>query len=159
MTLVFPYPPISTSTAHALTFLFAFSYVGSLYISKNARLSFTSRPRPTANGAPREKLSQERWRDDPDVIRARLAAVMASTIICCAGVFGMLWHFVGDGPGVGTTFLQHITVLIILLELRDRVKHSCYATWVYSPYGLGFDISAPCHSCAIPWTTLREISW
>ncbi|KAF9465786.1 CAAX protease self-immunity-domain-containing protein [Collybia nuda] len=103
MTLVFPYPPISTSTAHALTFLFAFSYVGSLYISKNARLSFTSRPRPAANGVAREKLSQERWRDDPDVIRARLVAVMTATIFCCAGVFGMLWHFVGDAPDSLTT--------------------------------------------------------
>lgn len=95
MPLVFDSPPISTSTAHFLTFLFAFSYVGSLYISKNARLSFSKHTPKSGNGSPREKLQDERWRDDPDVIRARLVAVTIATTLCCGLVFWILRSFVG----------------------------------------------------------------
>ncbi|RDB15264.1 putative CAAX prenyl protease 2 [Hypsizygus marmoreus] len=98
MTLVFPVPPITTSSAHGLTLLFAFCYVGSLYISKNARLSFAEKQTAAYNGKPRPKYSDERWRDDPDVIRARLVAVSIATSICCGIVFLLLRHFVGDRP-------------------------------------------------------------
>jgi len=100
MPLVFPIPPLSTSFAHLLTFFFASSYVGSLYISKFTRLSFSSQVNPTQNGGVRRKEIDERWRDDPDVIRARLAAVIGATILCCAGLLGVLWHLVGDGINV-----------------------------------------------------------
>ena len=40
MPVVFRDPPISLFTAHCLAVFFAGSYVGSLYLSKNARLSF-----------------------------------------------------------------------------------------------------------------------
>ncbi|KAG5653161.1 hypothetical protein H0H81_002003 [Sphagnurus paluster] len=98
MPLVFDSPPISTSTAHALTVLFAFTYVGSLYISKNARLSFLNRKVSTDNGTPRPKYVNERWRDDPDVIRARLVAVCVATTLCCGLVFWILRSFVGPKP-------------------------------------------------------------
>ncbi|TFK38928.1 hypothetical protein BDQ12DRAFT_682734 [Crucibulum laeve] len=97
MPLVFPAPILSTTSSHLLAFFFSFSYVGSLYISKNARLSFSRSPKPSSNGIPREKLANERWRDDPDVIRARLAAVTIASLICCAAVLGVLWHHLGDG--------------------------------------------------------------
>jgi prenyl protein peptidase len=103
MPLVFPVPPISTFSAHAITLLFAISYVGSLYISKNARLSFASKPQRVENGSSREKESNERWRDDPEVIQARLLAVTIATFLCCAGVFGLLWHLIGHTVEVGTS--------------------------------------------------------
>jgi len=111
MPLVFPIPPLSTSFAHLLTFFFASSYVGSLYISKFTRLSFSSQVNPTQNGGVRRKEIDERWRDDPDVIRARLAAVIGATILCCAGLLGVLWHLVGDGingfdAALETTFVR-----------------------------------------------------
>ena len=81
MPLVFPTPPISLSTAHAFTAFFAFSYVGSLYASKNARLSFKNGVSANVrDGEERSKESDERWRNDPEVIRARLLAASLSTI-------------------------------------------------------------------------------
>ncbi|KAG8214812.1 CAAX protease self-immunity-domain-containing protein, partial [Butyriboletus roseoflavus] len=75
---------IPTSTAHALAALFVTCYVGSIYISKNARLSFSNTKVYLDYGFARLKLRNERWRDDPDVIRARLVAVSSATLVCCA---------------------------------------------------------------------------
>ncbi|KAG6917169.1 hypothetical protein DXG01_003605 [Tephrocybe rancida] len=98
MPLVFSSPPISTTTAHLLTFFFASTYVGSLYISKHARLSFARSRSNRANGAPYEKLQDERWRDDPSVIKARLLAGSLATILNCGLVFYILWFVVGGRP-------------------------------------------------------------
>ncbi|KAF8148226.1 hypothetical protein B0H34DRAFT_785703 [Crassisporium funariophilum] len=101
MQLLFPSPPIDTSSAHLISLTFGLIYVGSLYLSKHARLSFTANPRPQPHAGagdgtgPREKMKDERWRDDADVIRARLAAVCVATGVCCFGVFGVLWYRVG----------------------------------------------------------------
>jgi prenyl protein peptidase len=89
---------IPTISAHMLTLSFAVSYVGSLYISKNARLSFASRPpAPARNGEARQKVVNERWRDDPDVIKARLASVSLATFVCCVGVLAVVWHSLRGG--------------------------------------------------------------
>ncbi|TRM62003.1 hypothetical protein BD626DRAFT_458976 [Schizophyllum amplum] len=70
-------PPVSvsmslpTSQAHLLAFVFALSYVGSLYVAKEGRLSFTS-------GA--SSNFRSKGRDDPEVIRTRLRAVTFSSI-------------------------------------------------------------------------------
>ncbi|KAG6856282.1 hypothetical protein H0H87_005892 [Tephrocybe sp. NHM501043] len=98
MPLVFSSPPISTATAHLLTFLFAFTYVGSLYVSKNARLSFSKQRSNNSNGTPHEKLRDERWRDDPGVIKARLIAAIIATLISCGLVFSIIWSVVGERP-------------------------------------------------------------
>ncbi|OSD05062.1 hypothetical protein PYCCODRAFT_1362778 [Trametes coccinea BRFM310] len=91
MPLVFPTPLIPLSTAHAYAAFFTFSYVGSLYLSKSARLSFkhgvTVNARP---GEPRVKDSEERWRNDPEVIRARLLAASVSTALSVAAVFWLV---------------------------------------------------------------------
>ncbi|KAI0367428.1 Abi-domain-containing protein [Pilatotrama ljubarskyi] len=89
MTLVFATPPISLSTAHAFAAFFTLSYVGSLYLSKSARLSFKNGVTlSTPPGAQRAKESEERWRDDPDVIRARLLAASMST---AGSVLAVYW--------------------------------------------------------------------
>jgi prenyl protein peptidase len=88
---------IPTKIAHLLVASFAFSYVGSLYIFKNGRLSFASNAKPTRNGEARRKRWNERWRDDPDVIKARLASVILATLVCCIGVSAVLWYSVYRG--------------------------------------------------------------
>jgi len=42
-------------------------------------------------------MKSERWRDDPDVIRARLAAVSVATVVCCLGMLAVLFYHVGGG--------------------------------------------------------------
>lgn len=101
MPLVFPVPPLSTAFAHLLSITFAFVYVGSIYLSKNSRLSF-SRKTVYTNGQARPKERDERWRDDPDVIKARLAAVGFATLICCVSVIGVVGYFVGDIENVSS---------------------------------------------------------
>jgi len=96
--LLFSEPLLSTTSAHLISLLLGTIYVGSLYLSKNARLSFVSTPAATPQGngnIPRGRLKEERWRDDPDVIRARIFAVSVATVVCCLGVFVMLWSQVG----------------------------------------------------------------
>ncbi len=89
MPLVFPAPPISLSTAHAFVAFFTFSYVGSLYVSKNTRLSFKHGVSLNVrDGEKRVKQADERWRNDPDVIRARLFAATMSTV---GSVLAVYW--------------------------------------------------------------------
>ncbi|CCM00632.1 uncharacterized protein FIBRA_02669 [Fibroporia radiculosa] len=96
MPLAFASPPISLNTAHALALSFVGSYVGSLYISKNARLSFKKVVAPDLReGEQRAKEDDERWRNDPDVIRARVTAAGLSTVSSCVVVLGVVWAFVG----------------------------------------------------------------
>ena len=75
---------ISGTTAHGLALGFAFIFVGSLYVSNHTRLSFDHNVKVSVGGNQRTKQNNERWRDDPDVIRARLAAVSIASVICCA---------------------------------------------------------------------------
>lgn len=96
MPLVFATPPISTSTAHAYAAFFTFSYVGSLYVSRSARLSFKRGASVNLrDGEERSKESDERWRNDPDVIRARLLAASLSTAL---GLYAVYWLVQGITP-------------------------------------------------------------
>ena len=81
--------------AHFIACGFAVCYVGSLYISNRTRLSFAKNVQVKFDDTPREKLANERWRDDPDVILARLTAVVIATTLCCVGVSGLLWYLTG----------------------------------------------------------------
>lgn len=96
MPLVFPFPPLSTGFAHLFSIFFAFAYVGSIYLSKNSRLSFSGKTVHVKDGRARPKEQDERWRDDPDVIKARLAAVGFATLMCCLSVVAVVAFFVGD---------------------------------------------------------------
>ena len=98
-----PSPIISSSSAFLITYSFGFIYVGSLYLSKNARLFFVSephRPKPGREDEERKKMKTERWRDDPDVIKARLVAVSVATVVCCLGVFAVLFYHIGGTANV-----------------------------------------------------------
>ncbi|KAG7097463.1 hypothetical protein E1B28_004807 [Marasmius oreades] len=85
--------PLSPSQAYFFGLSFTFIYVGSLYVSKNGRLSFSAK----SSRGPRLRESNERWRDDPDVIRARITAVTIATAICCVLVWLVVWKSVHGG--------------------------------------------------------------
>ncbi|KAG1720782.1 CAAX protease self-immunity-domain-containing protein [Suillus lakei] len=89
-------PLLSITSAHLLSGLFAFIYVGSIYASKSARLRFSKRKVNLPEGQTRLKLQNERWRDDPDVIKARLLAVTSATLTCCLIVFIVMKIFNRD---------------------------------------------------------------
>jgi prenyl protein peptidase len=89
MPLVFPIPPLSTRGANIVAFFFASSYVVSLYLSRHARLRNTSNP----NGS---NAAQNRTRDDPSVIKARMVAASTSTVLSCVVVFLLVWHIIDD---------------------------------------------------------------
>jgi len=110
MQLTFTKPLLTTSSAHFISLGLGTIYVGSIYLSKNARLRFTSKARlkrtphvighSNENGdagevRERERQRNERWRDDPDVIRARLVAVSVATFVCIFCVLAVLWFNVG----------------------------------------------------------------
>jgi prenyl protein peptidase len=98
-----PSPIISSFSALLITHSFALVYVGSLYMSKNTRFSFVSKPdraEPGREDEERKKMKRERWGDDPEVIKARLAAVSVATVVCCLGVFAVLFYFVGGTANV-----------------------------------------------------------
>lgn len=91
MPLVFPVPPLSTRGANLVAFFFSASYVVSLYLSKHTRLG--SSPKPSG---PNGDVSQNRTRDDPSVIKARMFAASTSTVLSCVVVFLLVWHIVDD---------------------------------------------------------------
>lgn len=91
MPIVLATPPISVATAHAFAAFFTLSYVGSLYLSKSARLAFkTGVKADTRPGEERAKENDERWRNDPDVIRARLVAASLSTALSGGVVYWLV---------------------------------------------------------------------
>jgi hypothetical protein len=117
-----PAPSVSaipTKYAHLLTISFAFSYVGSLYIFKNARLSFSATAH-ARHGQARQKVLNERWRDDPDVIQARLASVSLATLVSSLGVFVVVWQSLGGGKPVS----QPVRRLNVPLNNVDDDRHS-----------------------------------
>jgi len=80
--------PFNLPPPLADTFFLSSYHVGLLYISKTTRLSFSSWITPTQNCGAQHKEVSERWRDDPDVIRARLTTVTCATVLCCVGLLG-----------------------------------------------------------------------
>ncbi|OJT11625.1 hypothetical protein TRAPUB_11853 [Trametes pubescens] len=107
MPLAFATPPISVSTAHALAAFFTVSYVGSLYLSKGARLYFKNDVKvDTRPDEEREKDSEERWRNDPDVIRARLVAASMSTALSVGVVYWLVRSVTPESEVYPFTSLQ-----------------------------------------------------
>jgi len=117
-------PSISTASAHLFCLGFALSYVGSIYISKNARLSYSATA-PKRDGELRPRERDERWRDDPDVIKARLAAVSLASLTCCLAVLVTVWVTVGGGKTVSPCLVylnEHSSALLAYQDIwRDVV--------------------------------------
>lgn len=104
MSVVDHLPALPTWQAHALAFLIGGSYVGSLYVSQNARLTYSS------DNAVDQAKERVRRRDDPDVIRARLIAVSISTSLSCVMVFGLVYMNLGGSTRVSVNkFGTHVS--------------------------------------------------
>ncbi|KXN82274.1 putative CAAX prenyl protease 2 [Leucoagaricus sp. SymC.cos] len=122
--LTFTAPQLTASTAHLLSFTFSAIYVGSIYVSARTRLSLTSRGTAATTSTasrpiPREKMKDERWRDDPDVIKARIVAVSIATTLNCLVVFSILWTLSSDSP---STIPQLLWDLLIRLGFVSNWK-------------------------------------
>ncbi|KAJ7472660.1 hypothetical protein FB451DRAFT_1250279 [Mycena latifolia] len=74
-----PLYPISAFSSHLLALLFSVSYVGSLYVVRNARISLKA---PVAG-----QQVPGGSRDDPSVIRARLTAATIASAFNCAIIY------------------------------------------------------------------------
>ncbi|THH18607.1 hypothetical protein EW146_g2429 [Bondarzewia mesenterica] len=74
--------PLSLSDAHLWNVAFTLGYVVPLYLTRHTRLSFSTSA-SAGTGRDRVKQPDERWRDDPAVIRARLLSASISTIVAC----------------------------------------------------------------------------
>jgi len=162
-------PPLSTPAAHIISGFFAVSYVGSLYISKNARLSFRSNQLLAEGGHMRQRNGDERWRDHPDVIKARLLAVCLSTLLSCMSVFWLLWHVVGDHQG---SVLVALETAIARLGLTLFDDHSLcpyfvtpilylgplYATYLYAklPFQTGWSFKGDLYPVLFTWPGVRN---
>ncbi|EIW81569.1 Abi-domain-containing protein [Coniophora puteana RWD-64-598 SS2] len=83
---------LPTPVAHALALAFASAYVGAIYLDPSARI----RLRPP--GSDGRSYGEQRTRDDPAVIRARLRAVSIASLVCCAGVGGAVWNLGDQTP-------------------------------------------------------------
>ncbi|TFK48720.1 hypothetical protein OE88DRAFT_1713846 [Heliocybe sulcata] len=128
-------PPLSLSSAHLLTLLFAATYVGSLYLSKYTRLSFSSRP-SGGYGEPRARGGLERWRDDPDVIRARLVIVSLVTVLCCLAVYVVIhtiswgkdhaWYYTKVRLGFTLSSVESVYPFLLVPLLYLGPMYACF---------------------------------
>jgi prenyl protein peptidase len=131
-------PVLTLTEAHLLTAFFSISYVGSLYLSKHARLRFDDRRARLAAGRnPYAKIHpSERWRDDPDVIRARLTAVSIATGVSVAVVCGVVYYFMPD-PSIRNTSNAWRMALVKTITLLGFLPSSL------SPSALWTDVVRP----------------
>ncbi|KIM23733.1 hypothetical protein M408DRAFT_77114 [Serendipita vermifera MAFF 305830] len=81
---------LSSYTAWILSAFFASSYVGSLYIFPAGRLKFNAERVEVGRDAERARSLNERWRNDPATIQARLAGVTLSTVLSCLVIFAVV---------------------------------------------------------------------
>lgn len=105
-------PVISGTISWLLCAFFTLSYVGSLYLARAGRLAFHAPPANVQNGQERVRVANEKWRNDPEVIKARLKAVTLSTLGSCAVVVLVVSKF-GGGCRMGekSAFAASLDVL------------------------------------------------
>lgn len=150
--MAFLTPPLTVTQATWLATYFACSYVGSIYVSKNSRLSF-SKSSTTPPGVEQPKQSNERGRDDPDVIRARLLAVSIATISSCIACYVVLLK-------LAVCFLSPVLTILtnmdsaIQLESRNPLGRST-SPGIHNTPSPSFP---PSHSNALPGASLCHAS-
>ncbi|KAL0070186.1 CAAX prenyl protease [Marasmius tenuissimus] len=146
--------PLTTSQAYLLGLALTFIYVGSLYVSKNARLSFSSKS--SSIQGPRSRGANERWRDDPDVIRARITAVTIATALCTAVVWIVVWKSVYSGNSEVRT--PHNIRFAVSLS-NATFEKTLYVAGRHALEVLGLELQLPSPSSMKPislWNTLSQ---
>jgi prenyl protein peptidase len=76
---------LSATSSLLISGLIDGSYVGGLYVARSSRLPFVKTSHQYHGE--RARRPTERWRDDDDVIRARLKAALLSTCASCGVVY------------------------------------------------------------------------
>ncbi|CDZ97383.1 Prenyl protein protease [Phaffia rhodozyma] len=87
--LPFDVPILSSTEAFAFSFFLTAIYVGSLYLSKSSRVF---RQVLSVQSTEKDRVRKELGRNHPDVIRARIKAVMGATFICVFGIWGLVQY-------------------------------------------------------------------
>lgn len=95
MSLPFGTPALDPLVSVAVAGFVATSYVGVLYLFKSTRLVFVQPTSSDPQQQERARYVGEQWRNDPKVIRARLTAVVSSTVFSGLVVVGIVWNAAG----------------------------------------------------------------
>lgn len=117
---------LSTGTAWILSAFIAFSYVASVYTLKAGRLVFTAQQVEVGQGAERARAANERWRNDPSTIKARLLGVVMSTITSC--LLLMITVYLTSRAGISYALKETITILGLNIPL-----HVPLGAWLLAP--------------------------
>jgi len=84
MSLPFELPVISLEGSILWSAVITLTYIGSVYALKATRVSYSTKKTT-------RRESAERGRNDPDVIKARMAAVVLSTAVCVGYVLALVY--------------------------------------------------------------------
>ncbi|KAJ7635570.1 hypothetical protein DFH06DRAFT_1272188 [Mycena polygramma] len=124
-----PLHPLSMLSSHIFALLFSCSYVGSLYVAKNARLRFSAKPErmdARRQSSVRNKiwLGKSGSRDNPAVIRARLTAATLTTVLNCGIVYALV------ARSTIPSFTDPLPLSLTILGIRwpDNIILSCLQT-------------------------------
>lgn len=143
---------LSPLTAWLISAFFASSYVGSLYLFPAGRLKFNPERVETGHNTERARALNERWRNDPATIQARLSGVALSTLLSCLVVFTLVTK-------LGSWKVRHSKLPASFTYGRALVgRFGCYPTDCAS---LGFNhlqytywLLVPC-ATNVYWVDLR----
>ncbi|KAF8493314.1 hypothetical protein JB92DRAFT_2999951 [Gautieria morchelliformis] len=105
---------LSPTSSLLISGLIAGSYVASLYVARSSRLSFVKSSHQYHGE--RARRATERWRDDDDVIRARLKAALLSTCASC----GVVYACVALGYDGSDRWIRALKTSFRLLGLDSR---------------------------------------
>jgi len=148
---------LSTQSAHVLAAVYALSYVGSIYASKGARLSFPHTKAYLDFGCASLKAHHERWRDDPGVIRARLVAVSVVTMLCCVGATVLVRTLMGNETDV--CYLRNRVLFVLTRSSRVAAFNSVSPDSRTSGFHFSFLPSFSYNASFVPRSAVRPLSW
>ncbi|KAH6911844.1 hypothetical protein BKA70DRAFT_1098932 [Coprinopsis sp. MPI-PUGE-AT-0042] len=127
--------PLQPSTAHLLSLGFACCYVGSLYISNRARLKFETNLPARREVQERAKLAHERWRDDPDVVAARLKMASLASVVCVLGV-GAVVYVQNGSDSKRRTAIDQICLVLFSKSCTSASVQDTFADILHSIWSM-----------------------
>ncbi|KAJ6546694.1 hypothetical protein DFH09DRAFT_989507 [Mycena vulgaris] len=145
---------LSTLSSHLLALLFSSSYVGSLYVVKNARIRFTA-------GEAQYRV-QSGGRDDPAIIRARLSAVTIASVFTCGAVsFLISGSVVPSARTLAVLGLSWPTSILSCLQTPLLFLGPLYASYlgVSLPAQANYFLQRDFTDVFCTWTGFRNYVW
>ncbi|KAJ6455315.1 hypothetical protein C8R47DRAFT_1082768 [Mycena vitilis] len=117
-----PLQPLSMFSSHIIALLFSCTYVGSLYVVKNAQLRFSAKSEHFDARRPVQLAAESR--DDPAVICARLTAATLATLLNC----GIVYALVAQSTLPSFTDSLPFTLSILGIHWPDNIILACLQT-------------------------------